>query len=173
MPPHCDTMDGPVVRAARAALEEGNVNLVLPWVPRRAEGELKRAFKETLSARRQGRQAQKVADRWFFETAVRMHRAGEGMPFTGIKPAGLDWGPVVPLADRAVETGDASEVISLLKHTVEEELQERFEAAVSRKSYDVNDVAAAREYVHAVLGFVLYAHHLYTFARHGETHGEE
>ena len=30
---HCDTLDGPVVVAARAALDSGKLNLVLAWVP--------------------------------------------------------------------------------------------------------------------------------------------
>lgn len=33
MPPHCDTMDGPVVTAAREALETENINLILAYVP--------------------------------------------------------------------------------------------------------------------------------------------
>jgi hypothetical protein len=44
MPPHCDTLDGPVVKAARLALERGKVNLILPYVPRAADAELRRAF---------------------------------------------------------------------------------------------------------------------------------
>ena len=34
MPPHCDTRDGPVVKAAIKALETGNLNYVLIWIPR-------------------------------------------------------------------------------------------------------------------------------------------
>jgi hypothetical protein len=96
MPPHCDTLDGPVVRCCKSALEKGNVNLILPWVPEKAEEELEKAFKKTLLVRKQGKEAAELADYWFFETTVRLHREGEGAPYTGLKPAGLDWGPVVP-----------------------------------------------------------------------------
>jgi len=173
MPPHCDTMDGPVVKAAKMALETGNVNLILPWVHKKAEDELKKAFDRTLRARRQGKEAKELADYWFFETAVRLHREGEGAPYTGLKPAGLDWGPVVPRADKAIEQGNPKEVIQLLTHAVEEELQKRFKHAMAKKKYDENDVDAAREYVQANLGFVLYSHHLYTNVKGGEEHGEE
>ena len=37
MPPHCDSLDGPVVTAARQALEADDVDLVLPFV--HADGE--------------------------------------------------------------------------------------------------------------------------------------
>jgi len=32
---HCDTLDGPVVTAAKAALEKGDVTGVLKWVPKK------------------------------------------------------------------------------------------------------------------------------------------
>lgn len=173
MPPHCDTLDGPVVAAARKALESENVNLVLPWVSRKGEGEVKRAFKKTLRVRRQGRQAQELADLWFFETTVRVHREGEGAAYTGLKPAGLDWGPVVRKAEHAVETGNPDDVIGVLTHTVEHAIRERFEHAVAKKGFDVNDVPAAREFVQAQLGFVLWSHGLYSFVTGKRHHGAE
>ena len=87
MPPHCDSMDGPVVKAARLALETKNVNLVLPYVPKEGEAEVIRAFDRVLPLRADG--AREIADLYFFETVVRIHRAGEGAPYTGLKPAGL------------------------------------------------------------------------------------
>ncbi len=162
MAPHCDTLDGPVVKAATIALSTGDISLILPWVPAEAERELRQAFKTTSLVRKQGKQARELADRWFFETAVRLHRAGEGKPYTGLKPAGLDWGPVVPLAEKAVDKGDAHSVIHLLTKTVKDELEERFVHAMSLKKYRAGDVKAARKYIHAMLGFVLYSHHLYT-----------
>jgi len=173
MPPHCDTLDGPVVKAAQRALDTGNVNFILPWVPKKGEKEMKEAFEKALRVRKLGKDAMQLADYWFFETAVRVHREGEGAPYTGLKPAGLDWGPVVPRAEKAVETGDAKEAIQFILHTVEEELQERFHRAMAKKKYDVNNVEAAREYVQAMLGFVLYSHHLYSFVKGGGGHGGE
>jgi len=45
---HCDGMDGPVVKAARNALETQDVNLALIWVQKKDEAEIRRAFQETL-----------------------------------------------------------------------------------------------------------------------------
>ena len=173
MPPHCDTMDGPVVMAAKRALETGNVNLILPWVPKKAEDELKKTFERTLQVRKQSVGAKELADYLFFETAVRLHRVGEGAPYTGLKPAGLDWGPIVPRAERAIERGTAKEVIDFILRTVEEELQKRFQHAMAKKKYDENDVDAARAFVQAMLGFILYSHHLYEYVKGGGEHGEE
>jgi hypothetical protein len=165
-------MDGPVVTAARVALDSGNVNLILPWAPKKAETEIKRAFEKTLKARKSGKEAAEVADYWFFETVVRLHREGEGASYAGLRPAGLDWGPVVRKAEKALEKEEPKEVIDFLLHTVKEDLQNRFEHAMEKKDFDVNDVEAAREYVHASLGFVLYSHGLYAFVKSGE-HGED
>jgi hypothetical protein len=166
-------MDGPVVATTKRALEKGNANLILPWVPKKAEVELKRAFEKTLRARKLGKDAAEVADYWLFETAVRLHREGEGASYTGLKPAGLDWGPVVPRADKAVETGDAKEVIEFLSRAVEAQLHDRFHHAMAKKKHDENDVAGAREYVQAMLGFVLYSHRLYTYITGAKAHREE
>lgn len=173
MPPHCDTMDGPVVKTSKIALDTGNVNLILPWVPEKGEDELKKAFERTLRVRKLGKEAKELADFWFFETAVRLHRAGEGEPYTGLKPAGLDEGPVVPRAEKAIEQGDAGEVIKFLSYTVEEEVQKRFRHVMPLKNYDENDVDAAREYVRAMLGFMLYSHKLYMYMKSAGGHATE
>lgn len=123
--------------------------------------------------RKLGKQAADVADYWFYETAVRLHREGEGAPYTGLKPAGLDWGPVVPRAEKAIKKEDSKDVIAFISHAVEKELQERFDRAIAKEKYDINDVDAAREYVQANLGFVLYAHHLYMNVKGGGEHGEQ
>jgi hypothetical protein len=173
LPPHCDTLDGPVVRAAKTALAKGNVNYILPWVPKKAESELRKAFDKTVQARKQGKEAMEVADYWFFETAVRLHREGEGAPYNGLKPAGLDWGPVVPRAEKAIENENPKEVIDFIVHTVQEEMTERFKVAMSKKKFDIDNVDAGREYVQAELGFVLYSHGLYAAITGQIEHGEE
>jgi hypothetical protein len=96
MPPHCDSIDGPVVNAARKALDAGDVDVALPYVPSDGEDEVRRAFLAVMGVRDQGNAVREVADLHFFETVVRVHRAGEGAPYTGLKPAGLDHGPVIP-----------------------------------------------------------------------------
>ena len=161
MPPHCDTLDGPVVAAARKALELDDVSLVLPFAPKKAEDAIRDAFRRTRSVRSTGKEAQELADLWFFETVVRLHRAGEGAPYTGLKPAGLDWGPVIPRADQAVAKGDPTEVIDFLSRAVAHEVSERFHRAMELREHATENVDAGRAYTSAMLGFELYSHHLY------------
>src|SRR5512141_466404 len=101
---HCDAMDGPVVQAAQAALAKNDVGLVLRWVPSDQEAAIRAAFARTVAVRALGTDARTLADTWFFETLVRVHRAGEGAPFDGLKPAG-HIEPFMVNVDRSLETG--------------------------------------------------------------------
>lgn len=172
MPPHCDTKDGPVVIAAKESLEQNNVNLILPWAFEGAEAEIKEAFEKTIAARKYGNEAKEVADTWFFETVVRLHREGEGAPYTGLKPAGLDEGPVVPLVNKAVETENISELTDFIKKAVDDAITEKFTHVMHTKKFDVNDTKAARLYVEKYLGLTLYSHTLYQNIKSGEFGGE-
>jgi uncharacterized protein DUF6448 len=153
---HCDTLDGPVVALAKRALDTGNVNLVLPWVPKDDEGEIRRAFEHTMAVRKLGVEARQLADTFFFETLVRVHRASEGAPYTGLKPAGLDLGPAIPAADKALDAGSTETLEKLLIAEIHKGLQQHFQAALRQKRFDPNDVAAGREYVRAYVPYVHY-----------------
>jgi hypothetical protein len=188
MPPHCDSIDGPVVKAAIRALDERNVNLILPFVHEAGEEEVRRAFEQALEARAipQAReipdrwffeqalearaipQAREIADRWFFETVVRVHRAGEGAPYTGLKPAGLDVGPVIPAAERAIENGSPDALLQVLGDILHEEVKRRLDRVMELQAHQ-ETVAKAREYVEAMLGLEAWAHKLYV-AMHAAAH---
>ena len=172
MPPHCDSMDGPVVKAAMKALDTREVRIILPFVPEEGEAEVTEAFEKVSKVRAHSPEAKDVADRHFFETVVRIHRAGEGAPFTGLKPAGLGHGPVVPVAEKAIEDGSAEELVKLLKDTVEEQIRERFEHVMRlKREVSGKDVTEMREYVEAMLSLEVYSHELYECA-HAHPHGE-
>jgi hypothetical protein len=154
-------MDGPVVTAARRALEANNADIALAFVPTRGEAEVREAFDAALRIRDLGPAVREVADRHFFETLVRVHRAGEGAPFTGLKPAGLDPGPVIPLAERAIETGSADDLVELLTARVQEELRIRLARVLALKAGTDGDLDANRAYVEAMLDLQVWAHRLY------------
>ena len=158
MPPHCDSLDGPVVMAARAALAAPDVDLVLPYVSAAGEAEVRDAFDQVVKVRALGVEAETVADRWFFETVVRVHRAGEGAPYTGLKPAGLDVGPVIPAAERALANGSVDELVGILCGELREQVRNRHDHAMRLKVDAGRSVPAARAYVEAMLGLQVWAH---------------
>ena len=169
MPPHCDSLDGPVVKAAATALAARDVELVLPYVPAEGEAEVRHAFEQTLQVEPLAPGAKRLADTWFFENVVRIHRAGEGAAYTGLKPAGLGHGPVVPVAERAIQTGSPDELVALLVGMVEDAVRNRFVHVMHRKADANGDLAANRSYVEAMLGFEVWSHSLYE-ALHADPH---
>ena len=162
---HCDTLDGPVVKAAKDALDKGNVNLILLWVQKEQEAELISAFNKTLEVRKSNPEAKELADNYFYETVVRLHRLGESEPYTGLKAAGLDMGPAIPAGDKAIEDGSISKVESLLNDAIKEGLYKHFNEVMEKKNYDPNNVDAGREYVKAYVEYIHYVENLYNTAK--------
>lgn len=170
---HCDGWDGPVVKAAQRALEIRNPALALIWVQPTDEDLIRKAFDQTLAVRELSPHAKQLADQFFFETLVRVHRAGEGAPFTGLKAAGRDLGPAIPAADKAVDTGSAEPVLRLLTGAIQERVREQFEAVTAAKGFKVDDVTAGRRYVNAYVEFVHFVERVYEAADAVQSHFAE
>ena len=156
---HCDSLGGPVVTAAREALSKGDVTPVLKWIPASKEGEIRDAFAKTLAARAASAEAREVADRWFFETLVRVHRQAEGAPFTGLTGAHASEG--IELADQALDTGSLDAAQKALLGAVTAGLHERFAEVVEAKKHANESVEAGRRYVRAYVEFIHYAERLH------------
>lgn len=173
---HCDTLDGPVAKAGERALESGNLDFALVWIKADAEPELRASFKQALAVRTLNKDARELADRFFLETLVRLHRAGEGEPYTGLKPKGTDLGPAIPAADDAIRSGSATKVAKLITDATTRGLRERLQRVIATRKYKPSDVAAGREHVEAYVAFLHYVERLYDDARtstavpHGEHH---
>ncbi len=160
---HCDTLDGPVAGAARKALDTGNVNLVLVWVQKKDEAAIRKQFQKTVAVRKAGGDAKELADLYFFETLVRIHRAGEGAAYTGLKPAG-HVEPPIAAADRALESGKLQDVAQLISKRMEEGLHRNFETVMTKKKYKPDDVAAGRAFASAYVEYTHYVERLYNAA---------
>ena len=157
---HCDTLDGPVVGAARKALESGNINLVLIWVQKKDEVEIRNHFQKTVAVRKINTQAKDLADMYFFETLVRLHRAGEGAGYTGLKPAGKIE-PSIAAADKALESGKLDGVVKLVSERMHAGLERHFKEMTSKKKYNPDDVAAGRAFASAYVEYTHYVERLY------------
>lgn len=172
---HCDTMDGPVVADAQAALAKGDITPVLKWVQPADEKEIRDAFTQTLAVRRLSPEAKVLADRYFFETLVRVHRAGEGAPYTGLKPAGTPLEPGIAEADQALKTGNVTPLVTMVTEVVHHGIAERFAHVQALKQHANDSVGAGREYVAAYVEYVHYIEGLLATAEGaaGEHHAAE
>lgn len=162
---HCDSVDGPVAKAVEKAVETGNLYPVLAYAPAEAEADIRGAFDLARKVRNLGPDARVLADRAFLETTIRLHRAGEGAAYTGLKPAGIDYGPVIPAAEHAVETGELSRLKAVLTEEIDHALQERLahvrEAqAAPREPKTADELVASRERISQELAFITFAENL-------------
>jgi hypothetical protein len=125
---------------------------------------MRTAFQKTLAVRKLNSNAREIADTYFYETVVRLHRAGEGESYTGLKPAGRDLGPAISGADEAIESGSLDPLLKLFPANTHDGIRERFNLAIARKDFDKDDVNAGREYVEAYVDFIHYTEHLHLAA---------
>lgn len=173
---HCDTLDGPVVKAAREALARKDVTPVLRWVRPEAEPEIRQAFERTLKVRQAGGESQALADQFFFETLVRVHRLGEGATYTGLQPAG-SVEHAIALADQALESKSDEALVAALSKVVANGLRTRYAEAAAAARHADSNVEAGRAFVAAYVEFIHYAERVHQAAtisaahQHGaETH---
>ncbi len=166
---HCDSLDGPVVQDARIALQKEDPTPVLKWVKAEDESEIRDIFKQTIAVRGKGVDAQTLADRYFFETLVRIHRAGEDEGFTGLKPAShVDAGIVA--ADHALQLGSARQLAQQLSLAVAEGIQKRFAVVAERKKQAAESVQAGREYVEAYVDYIHFVERVNQLTSQGVSH---
>ena len=168
---HCDTMNGPVVRDARRALESGDIAPVLKWIRPADESAIREAFKSASSVRKQSDQARDLADRYFFETVVRIHRAGEGASYEGLKPADAIPASLVT-ADQALASGSVEEVARDISTSVAAEVRKRFQVALQRKAHADESPEAGRRFVAAYVEYVHFIEEVDSLVG-GEVHGHE
>jgi hypothetical protein len=154
---HCDTMDGPLIADARKAMGQNNVNYVLKWVSAANESEIRDAFNLVMKVKVLSPEAKELSEKYFFDTLVRIHRAGEGEPFTGVKPTGTPIDDKVLADDKSIEIGNLSPLKNMVSKDILQELTKRFNKVMSLKNFDVNSVAAGREYIEAYVQFFKFA----------------
>ena len=169
---HCDTLDGPVVATARTALDEGDVTPLLKWVRPEEEKKIQAAFQKTLAMRAKGAEVKEFAEMYFFETLVRIHREGEGAPYTGLKP-GEAVDPAVALADNALVNGNVDKLVNVLSNAMTNGIRKRFQHARETQKHADDSVAAGREFVESYVIFTHYVEGLHGLIKGGAAHHGE
>jgi hypothetical protein len=160
---HCDTLDGPVVETAKFALKNGDVQPVLKWVPKEHEQEIRDAFSQTLAVRVKGKEARELADR------LRVHRAGEGAPYTGLKSAGTVE-PAIAAADKALQTASVDTLADKISNAVREGIKKRFDAALEKKKHADDSVEAGRDFIEAYVQYVHFIEGIHNLVAKGAEH---
>jgi hypothetical protein len=165
---HCDTLDGPVIQDARKAIGTKDITPVLKWVKPKDEKAVRAAFNKVLASKSK---TPETIEHAFFSTLVKIHRAGEGAPFTGLKPAGAVE-PAVAKADKALASGSADALVKLITDDIAAGIKSRFEHAAATYKHKDESVAQGREYVEAYVAYTHYVERLHQDATAKGGHDE-
>lgn len=166
---HCDTLDGPVIQDARKAIEAREITPILKWVKPKDEKAVRAAFNKLLAGKPK---SPETVEHAFFTTLVKIHRAGEGAPFTGLKPAGAVE-PAVAEADKALASGSADALVKLITDDISAGIRSRYEHAAAAYKHKDESVAQGREFVEAYVEFTHYVERLHQAATGKVAHGEQ
>lgn len=166
---HCDSMDGPVVADAQRALAGRDMEPVLKWIRTEDEPEIRRVFAMALTVRGESATARNVADLYFFETLVRIHRAGEGEGFVGLRPVG-SVEPAIAAADRALADGNIEVLADRIAASVRQGIMHRFSEARELRPTAEQSAAQGRRYVAAYVQLTHFVQTADRLAAHGASH---
>ena len=68
-------------------------------------------------------------------TLVLLPGSNEGKVVKHDEPAGRDFGPAIPAADRAIEGGSAESLLKLMEDALPDGVRKHFQDAVDRKNF--------------------------------------
>ncbi len=157
---HCDSIAGPVAKDVQRALTSGELSPVLKWIRPADESELRAAFERALAVRKNGKEAAALADQFFLETAVRLHRASEGEPYTGLKPASA----TEEMAPALVDTALSKNSLASVEEPVIAEIRTALRAKISQLEKARRDSetspAQGRAYVRSYVELIHYIERL-------------
>ena len=154
--------NGPVMRAAKMALETGNANYILIWVPEESENTLKNLIEKTCCERSSRKNIQNLAINWYFQTVSRLKYANGWPHCPGMKSERSDEKPIVLMVERAIETGNIEEIIGVIPCTHAGDVRQRFHHVMDKRNYNVDNIADGRAYVSSFIDLIVYLNNLYT-----------
>ena len=165
---HCDSYDGPVIKDAIKALETNNVNLALKWVDEANEEEVTTLFNKTYKLKNGDKEIYDLVETHFFETLVRLHRATEGVGYTGLKPAGSA-SPIVKMADKSIDKQDVDELVVKFTAHIEKVVREKYEKVKELSLVKDESLEQGRAYVAAYVDYTHTLEGIHSIIEHGSS----
>lgn len=163
---HCDSYDGPVIKDAKQALATNNVNLVMKWVGVADEAAISTLFNKTYTLKNGDKEIYDIVEQHFLETLVRLHRATEGVGYTGLKPAGSA-SPIVVMADASIDNHTVDNLLTDFTAHIQKAVREKY-TKVEKLSRTKNaSLAQGRAYVEAYVDYTHTLEGMHGYLEHG------
>jgi hypothetical protein len=170
---YCETLEEPLVRDARKALDQRKVELAFKWADKDREAEIRTAFDRAVKERETSPATAEATDKIFFETLGRVHCEGENFPFLGMNPSGPGVHPVRQEIDRALATDDVDDLSQRINSEVSKGIHERFDKVRQFEAGQQDDVDIARKYVDTYVDYVGYVEKIHKDATEERKAGKQ
>lgn len=145
------------MRAAERALETGNANHILIWIPEESERTLRNLLERACCERRIQKDANNPVIRWYFNTIRHLHAAYCGHQNLDISTKTPEERKIISIAERACESGNFDEITTVVQNASWGEMRQRFQDLMKIRQYDAENIAAGRAYVSAFIAFIVHA----------------
>lgn len=163
---HCDSYDGPVIKEAKEALASNNVNPVLKWVSVADEPAIIALFKKTYSLKNGDKQTYNIVEQHFLETLVRLHRATEGVGYTGLKPVGSA-SPIVVMADASIDNHNVDKLLTDFTAHIQKVVREKYNKVEKLSLVKNESLEKGRAYVEAYVDYTHTLEGMHAYLEHG------
>jgi len=154
--------DGPVTKAAKAALETGIANRILIWIPEESENTLKNLFERACCARSIRQDGRNRTAEWYFETVNRLHTASHGLNTLSISTKTPEEKATILLVEGACESGNFEDIATRISDTPAGEMRQRFEDLMKKRNNCEENCVAGRMYVSAFVDFIAFVNNLHS-----------
>lgn len=148
--------NGPVMSAAKKALETGKAHHILIWIPEASENTLKNLLEKACCERRIQTDGYDHIIDWYFATVRRFHSVGYGPRNLNISLKTLEEKTIISLVERACESGNFEEIAMVIPDIPAGELRQQFNDVMKKRNYDVENIAAGRVYVSEFTDFIAF-----------------
>lgn len=146
--------EGPVMHAAKMAIETGNPKYIQVWIPEESENTLKNLLEKVCCERTLQNDPNNPAAAWYFSTVRRLHAAHYGPQNLDISLKTPEEKRIILIAEKACEGGNFDEITTVVRNASWGEMRQCFHDLMKLRNYDVEDTAAGRAFVWAFAAFV-------------------
>lgn len=107
-----------------------------------------------------------IVEKHFLETLVRLHRATEGVGYTGLKPAG-SVSPIIAMADESIVSHSIEDLASKFTAHIEQVVREKYDRVVALSLVKNESLEQRRAYVAAYVAYTHTLEEIHGIIEHG------
>ncbi len=142
--------------AAKRALDTGNAQYILIWIPEESENTLKNLLEKVCCEHNIQKDVHDHIVDWYFKTVNRLHSVYCGPRNLNLSTKAPEEKKIIFLVEKACESGNFKEITTVIQDTPDGEMRQRFNDLMKKRNYHVENIASGRLYVSAFTDFIAF-----------------